>query len=410
MRIRQFLKYSRRGAVLPLAVLIVVLMMIIGLSVTGLGMHSRLFSIRSELRITARCAADSGLNDAIYEMNKKLKIIPWSNSTLPAKSDVPLGDTGAFFEYAVSESNNIYSVQSTGHANNSIRTIDSTLRLYSPFDYAMLMRGNIELKNTAKVDWINYQADDWPARIGTLSTLTSAIMLKSGSIINGDAMVGVGGNPDTVITSKSGVTITGGTYPLTYEPELPPVVVPDYDLSGNPVKLAPEQDPINSTRTISSSGKYKKLDLGHSEILTIEEPVTLYITDVVAMDSNSQIIVGGPGDIDNDASLTLYVTNNFTAGNSQGFNNLTKDARRLKMLCLPTCTQILLKNASNFYGAIYAPNADITLDNGADVYGSIVGNTFILKNSGTFFYDANLRDRTVYDELVRFTIHRWSEE
>ena len=128
------------------------------------------------------------------------------------------------------------------------------------------------------------------------------------------------------------------------------------------------------------------------------------------MDSNSQIIVGGPGDIDKDASLTLYVTNNFTAGNSQGFNNLTKDARRLKMLCLPTCTQIMLKNASNFYGAIYAPNADITLDNGADVYGSIVGNTFILKNTGTFFYDANLRDRTVYDELVRFTIHRWSED
>ena len=135
----------------------------------------------------------------------------------------------------MSENNDIYSVQSTGRANTSVRTIDSTLRLYSPFDYAMLTRGNIEFKNSAKVDWINYQEDDWPARIGTLSTLNSAIMLKSGSIINGDAMVGVGGNPDTVITSKSGVTITGGTYPLTYEPEFPPVVVPDYDAAGIPV-------------------------------------------------------------------------------------------------------------------------------------------------------------------------------
>ena len=79
------------------------------------------------------------------------------------------------------------------------------------------------------------------------------------------------------------------------------------------------------------------------------------------------------------------------------------------MLCLPTCTYIKLKNSANFYGAIYAPYANITLDNGADVYGSIVGSTFILKNNGTFFYDANLRDRTVNDALVRFTTDRWSE-
>jgi hypothetical protein len=223
-------------------------------------------------------------------------------------------------------------------------------------------------------------------------------------------MVGVGGNPDSVITTKTAVTITGGAYPLTYEPEFPPVVVPDYDMLGYPVKLAVQQPSINTTRTISTSGKYSDINIKQGEKITIDEPVTLYITGTVKMASNTQIVIGGPNDIDNDASLTLYVGGNFDAGNSQGFNNLTQDARRLKMLCLPSCTQILLKNSAVFYGAVYAPNADITLDNGADIYGSIVGNTFILKNSGTFYYDANLRDRTIYDELVRFMIHRWSEE
>jgi hypothetical protein len=406
MSCKRFHKYARSGAVLPFVVLIVLLMMVIGLGVTSLGMHGRLFAIRSASKITARAATDAAISDAIHEMNEKLKVKPWDNSTLPAKSDVllPDPDADASFDYVVSENSSIYSVQGTGRAGSSVHTINTTLRLYSPFDYAMLTRGNIELKNTARVDWINNQPDDWPARIGTLSTTPSAILLKNGSIINGDAMVGVGGNPDEVITSKTDVTITGGTYPLMYEPELPPVVVPDF------VATAPSQGIIDTTRTISSSGKYSKINLGNGENLTIDEPVTLYITDTVTMGNSSEIIVGGPGDTDNDASLALYVGKTFDAGNSNGFANNTADARRLKLFCLPTCTIVKLKNASNFYGAIYAPNADITLDNGADVYGSIIGNTFILKNSGTFYYDANLRDRTIYDELVRFTIHRWSED
>ena len=405
MSCRRFLKYERRGSVLPLVVLIVLLMMVIGLSVTGLGMHSRLFAIRSASKITARSATDSAISDAVFEMNEKLKVKPWDNSTLPAKSDIALPAADASFDYAVSENSSVYSVHGTGRSGASVHNIDTTLRLYSPFDYAMLTRGNIEMKNTGRVDWINYEDDDWPARIGTLSISPSAIVLKNGAIINGDAMVGVGGDPDEVITTKTDVTITGGTYPLTYEPELPVVTAADTGLES-----APSQGTINSTTTISASGKYDKINLGNGEILTIDEPVTLYITGEVSMGNNSQIIVGGPGDPDNDASLKLFVGKNFDAGNSNGFANNTADARRMEMFCLPTCTIVKLKNASTFYGAIYAPNADITLDNGADVYGSIVGKTFILKNSGTFYYDANLRDRTVNDELVRFMIHRWSED
>jgi hypothetical protein len=406
MNRRRFHISVRNGSVLLIVMIIVVLMMVIGLGVTTLGWHGRLFAVRSSSRILARSAADSGLSQAVDEMNAKLKIKPWDDSTLPAAANVPVADVDAdaSFDYTVSEeSNDVYYVEAVGHAVNSIHKIHSSLRLYSPFDYAMLTRGPIELKNTGKLDWINYQPDDWPARIGTLSIAQSAVLLMNGSNINGDVMVGVGGNPDEVITSKSGVVITGGTYPLTSEPPLPEVNVPEYDLNGNIVRQAPNMGSINSTRTISSTGKYSDISLKQGNIVTIDQPITLYITGSVTMNSNTRIIITASG------LLTLYVTNDFDAGNSQGFNNLTQDARKLLLLCLPTCTYIKLKNSANFYGAIYAPYANITLDNGADVYGSIVGSTFILKNNGTFYYDANLRDRTVNDALVRFTTDRWSE-
>ena len=407
MSCRRFHKLARNGSVLLIVVIIVVLMLVIGMGVTSLGMYGRLFAVRSSSRILARSAADSALSQAVDEMNAKLKIKPWNDTTLPAATDVPVADIDAVasFDYTVSEeSNDVYSVEAVGHAVNSVHTIHSTLRLYSPFDYAMLTRGPIELKNAARVDWINYQPDDWSARIGTLSVAQSAVTLMYGSFINGDVMVGVGGDPDEVLTTKSGVEITGGAYQLTSEPPLPAIDVP-YN-----VETMTSQGNINTSRIINASGKYDKLDLGHNEILIINEPVTLYITDGVVMDNSSLIIVGGPGDTDNDASLELYVEKGFSAGNSNGFANNTKDARRLQMFCLPSCKSVKLKNASSFYGAVYAPYSDITLDNGADIYGSIVGRTFILKNSGTFYYDANLRDRTVNDELVRFTTDRWSED
>jgi hypothetical protein len=404
MSSKKFNKYNRKGAVLPLMMLIVLLMMLIGFSVTGLGMYSRLLSIRTASNTTARCAADSGISDAVFEMNKKLKVTPWSDSTLPAKLDVLLQDTNATFSYVVSKNNNVYSVHGTGEAGGSIHTIDSKLRLTSPFDYALLTRKKLELKNAAKIDWYHNKAGDWPAKIGTCSISEGAVLLMNGSTINGDVMVGVNGDPDKVVTNKAGTTITGDTYSLTSEPELPAVVVPDS------IEMDALKKKIDASITISASGKYAEINLGTNAKLTIDEPVTLYVTGKVTMGNGSQIVIGGAGDIDNDASLTLYIAGDISAANSMGFNNSTEDAKRLKIFCLPTCNNIVLKNKTDFYGALYAPSADVIFDNGANAYGSLVADNLTIKNSGTFFYDANLRNRSIYDELVRFTIDRWSEE
>ena len=134
MKSIKFNKNGRSGAILPIMMCIILLMVLIGFSVTSLGFYSRLLPIKTASKITARCAADSGINEAVFEMNEKLKITPWDKSNLPAGSETLQQGTNASFDYVVSESNDIYSVESIGHAgNNSTHTIHSTLRLGSPF-------------------------------------------------------------------------------------------------------------------------------------------------------------------------------------------------------------------------------------------------------------------------------------
>ena len=67
------------------------------------------------------------------------------------------------------------------------------------------------------------------------------------------------------------------------------------------------------------------------------------------------------------------------------------------------------KNSSDLYGTIYAPNADVIMDNSAKVYGAVVAESFNMKNSGVFMYDASLRDVRINDEAVCFTITNWHE-
>jgi hypothetical protein len=272
------------------------------------------------------------------------------------------------------------------------------LRLASYYEYGVFAKKSIDLKHAAKVDWINNKPGDAPLEVGTASTAGSAVLLMNGSIINGGVLVGVGGDPEVVINGKNNATITAGADSFNYIPPLPPVVVPD------PVASMASGGQIKDPTTISASGKYTSINLGNSEVLTIDKPVTLYITGDVQLGNEAAIKIESGG------SLNLYVGGTFDGSNSAGFNNATADSLNLGIYCLDTCTKVIFKNSGNFYGTIYAPNAAVTIDNSADIYGSVVADSFTLKATGRLFYDVNLRRRTVNDLGVRFAIKRWSED
>jgi hypothetical protein len=107
--------------------------------------------------------------------------------------------------------------------------------------------------------------------------------------------------------------------------------------------------------------------------------------------------------------LTLYLDGDIEAQNSSGFNNKTEIPASLLIYGTGTDQEINLKNSADLYAVIYAPNAEMTVHNSVDAYGSFIVDDIELKNSGNIYYDKALRQVSVDDELVRFSITHWEE-
>ncbi len=389
---------KRRGSAIPLAVVAVLILLAMGTGLLSLGLHSRIKSIRTTSDIAARSAADAGLIKALFEMNEKLKVEPWNGSSLPQETNTSLPNCDAVFSYTVTgDLGSGYTVESTGISGQAQRTVSCTLQLRGPFEAAIFTKNGMELKNSAVVDWFNYTEDDKTMQIGTNSTTAGSVILRNSATVYGDVVVGMGGEPSVVINDY-GATVTGDTRALTERYVMQPITVPEW------LQSLPSSGPIQNDTTITNSAKYSSVDLGNSETVTISGgDITIYITGDITLGNSAEL------GIENDASLVLYLGGDFEGKNSSTVNNETQDAQKLKIYGLDSCETIRFKNSSDLYGAIYAPNADVVMDNSADMYGAVVSKSFEQRNSATFNYDVTLRDVSINDEALYFTITNWHE-
>lgn len=403
MIMRKMLKSKPKGSVLLLVAAALILLFLTGMGIMSLGLRSRLQAIRTASEIAARCAADAGMTKAVCEMNEKIKVKPWSDSNLPDATNQALPNCNMFFSYTVvPEGNDAYSVSATGDYGQTQRTVNSTLQLRGPFEFAIFMQNTLILKGGTTVDGYNFDADDRPLQIGTNSTAAGAITSKIGVTINGDVVVGAGGNPDVVINSQTEAVITGDTYAAPEEWELEPVTVPGY------LQALASQGTLAAITTLVAPAKYDAIALGNGEIITINGPVVLYVIGDITLDNSAEIQIVD-ANTNPDAFLVIYLGGNLVCKNGGFINNLTQDTTKCKIYGLDTCTSILFMTASVFYGAIYAPNADVQLNNKVEYYGAVVASSFIQNVDAGFHYDAALRDVAVNDEAVRFVVKHWSE-
>jgi len=392
--------FKRRGSAMVLAMFAVALLLIVGTGLLSLGLSRRIFSTRIASGMAARSAADTGLTEALYEMNNKLNIKPWDSNSLPLAINSALPNCNSVFDYTISgDLVSGYTIESVGTYNYSERKVQCALKLQGPFEYAMFGVNGLDLKYSALIDWYNYDENDKNMKVGTNSTELGAITLKNYATINGDVVGGPGANPDDVIDSKDTVTITGDTMAMSYENELLPVVMPEW------LESSPSWGTLEYSEQVGTSRRYEEIDLKNSEELNIIGNVTLYVAGDLILDNYAKIV------IDENASLILYLQGRLEGKNSSSFNNDTQDPKKLQIYGLDSCEEMIFKNSSEFYGVIYAPNANVTFNNSADAYGSIIAGKFVQMNSAKFSYDASLREKVFADDqAVRFIVNQWSEE
>ena len=400
MNFRRLLTSKRTGSALALALLAVIVLFVMGGALLALGLNSRVYCIRTNSDIAARCTADAGLTKAITVLNQQLETDALDDDYLPTAANQLLHGTGDLYSYSVTKNaQGNYVVEATGTSGLRQRTVSGVLRLKGPFEYAIFTKDTVTLNNNGSVKGYNFSEGNRGLKMGTTSTGEGKIELKNGSTIDGDVVVGVGGNPDFVIKDL-GADITGSTYALKTAPEMDYASVPTW------LSESPSNGNITTSTTITTSGKYGQIDVKNGDTVTIDGQVTLLITDGIKLNNSAQlkIVSSNP-----NASLVIYLDGDFISQNGGSINNETADPKRMQIYGLSGCTEMTFKNSTTLYAAVYSPNADITFDNSADAYGSVAGKSFEQKNSAAFYYDASLRNVDQDDELVSFKISRWNE-
>ena len=398
---------GRGGFALAAMLCAVIILLIIGTGILSVGLHSRGFAVRTSSDMVARCAADAGVTKAVFQMNEKLKVIPWDDSLLPQVISETLPNSNATYSYAVAgDLGSGYRLKSKGKYGLQEKIISCSLSLVGPFERAILGQEAVILKAGTLVDGYN-SGDPWDTdvevQVGTMSILPDSIILNSGVVINGNVVVGVGGSVDTVIKDLGATTYR--RYAMLEEIELPLITAPEELVDmGSDIKVHGKTLIVGPT----DNGQYSEIELkkaANPGILEINGgDVVLYITGDISLGQECQIV------IKDGSTLVLYLDGNLDAATNAGINNESVPSS-LKIFGTSTEEQYLtLKAKSETLGAIYAPNAVVIIMSDNDIYGSVTAKIFELKTGGNFLYDEALRYVTTDDDAVRFVIRQWREE
>ena len=394
---------QQTGAILALMVLLTLLLSLASMALIAVGREAQVRTVKNVTELSARYAADAGAERALYVMNKNLEDGKWSSDDLPNYTSESL--TACEAEYTVTFNGDLasgYQITSVGKSGLATKTVRVTLELSSPFanDYAVLTKGNLGMKNSSSIKGYNSGDSgetDVPVSIGSLSTKNGSIDLKNGAVVDGDVYVAPGGDPDKVVNVKNDKSVTGEIFIMPIPVTLPDVSPPDYTASKGKISGK------NITLIASDSGKYTEIDVSSKGKLEVNGDVVLYITGDVTLNNSADLKVKS------GSSLRLYFDGDIEAKNSSSISNDSKIPSVLQLFGTGENQTIDMKNGSDLYAVVYAPDADMIVHNKVDIYGSFIVDSFELKNSGDVYYDKALKDISIDGESVHFTITRWEE-
>ncbi len=374
----------RRGAALVLVIGVMFVLMALGTGSLYCGFLNRVLATRDGQQIMARAAADAGLKKAVAAMDS------YTSGPLPSATDETLPGCMASYSFAIVEdADRIYSVIATGTSGTAVRTVRGRLKATSSSLWSTLaFIGDVSLQSRSEIR----PAAGGALRLRTNSTAVDDIQLNSNSVIEGDVMVGPGGNPEEVIDDRGG-RITGEKTAAEQALEFPPVVPP----SGLPNYGNVE---IHGAQVISNSRQYGNLTIQGGAV-EIQGDITIYATGNVTIKSSPEFLVR------DGSRLILYVGGTFSLkGGIMG--EVNQRPERLQIYGTSTCTTIEVGSHATLYASIYAPAAAGTVDSSATLAGVYSGRSLALKGHSTLYYDGAANGQCRFGTNT-YAIDRWWE-
>lgn len=391
----------RKGSLLGFVLVIGICLALLGLGMLKMALGSQVNSMIANSVISARTAADAGLTQAMYQLNHKLNVWPRDFSVLPSASNVQLNPNSAYpkYSYTITPNGasylNGYTITSTGTTQRETRTVHAILGLEYYWG-GIGVKYNADIKSSPVFGVIPADSD-YTFSLRTDSTLSDQITLFPNTTIPGDIIIGPGGNTDDVIDVKSTTIIQGDSYPSPDNLDFPIKPAPD----GLVASSLPAPDASGVIHIPAGMYAFPAIDLNAGQKVVIEG-------DVVFSTPSFRIKNSGILNVKTGSSLQMYVNGSFIADNGSYIYNEDLDATKLRIYGLENCTNITIMNSGDFWGAIYAPNANLEIKNSGAAYGGFVGSSLDTKNSAVFYFDVRLL--MSYDDPAYFSLDRWWED
>jgi len=399
---RKTTKRFRTGFALPLVASVIIILILMGTSMLSLGQHARVRSLRTTSDIAARIAADAGLVKAIFLMNRKVESeAVWNNDDLPLLENFKLPNSSETYNFNVEgDPSTGFSIVSTGYSGLAERKVYSSIRLASIYDFGIAVKADLILYPNSAVtayDSDTGETNLWTT-IGTNSIGDDSVLVMNNATVAGDVVVGLGGDPSVVIQNRG--EIEGGTWAMPTEYYFPPVYPPAGLAYRGFIKN-------NVTIGPANSGEYSYIALGNSEVITVDGGhVVMHITGDIGMRNGAEILINA------GSSLELYIDGNWESKEGSGINNLNGIPSNMSIYGTGELGQSIDIKANNeLYATVYAPNAQVGVKAGGDMYGSFIVHDFEMKSKSTMNHDKALsKNKTIDDFGVYFTVSSWREE
>ena len=204
---------------------------------------------------------------------------------------------------------------------------------------------------------------------GNVRSTRAGVVMSGATQITGNATAGT-------TVSKSGSAIVGGT--ITNNALAPVIVLPAVTACG---------PPYSSNSGISGTYSYNastgNLSLSGVNIATLANGT--YCFNNVTLTNSAQLKVNGP--------VVIKITGTLNAGGATTINNTTAIPSNLRILSSYSGSNgVTFGNSSNAYLMVYAPNTGVTISGAGPLFGTVVGKTVTVSNSGMIHYDTRLKN------------------
>ena len=424
---------NEKGMVLPLGLMFLAIITILG--TTAVILTTTDLKIGSNYRASEQAFydADAGVQ---YVLKKLAVDLDDSDSTtvdLTADPEEPISltyTTPSGFSFTVPTEltplgSDQYSFSVTGHVpnNSSEATIEIVLSAEpkSVFDYGLFADGLLDLKASAELysydsrDTPNPDPADFPdASTGEIDIgSNTAVSTKMDTYVDGDLALGAddSDSPVDAVWTDTGATVNGelGTTVGHVDPDPLGANDPTSELYDKFIDIVTTNN--NATDKMGAAcplAGATDINLSSGETITLTAG-DYYITSIIL--KNASIL-----EIDaTNGPVNIYLNGivdaedgELEAKNGSAINNLS-DPTDFSIFS-NSDQDIVFKHDSAFKGTIYAPNADVQLNNSAGVYGLIWGKTVGINNGGGFYFDEAIKDKFLSPTDYTVELDSWKDE